>query len=197
MKKVIPEDSVLIPDQAERVFKGQIFDVYQWPQPFFDGSMGTFEMLKRPDTVSVIGLVEGDKILVIDDEQPYTGLRRSFPGGRVDETDESIIAAAQREMLEETGYSFKSWRLIKVWQPHTKLEWFVHILLAWGPAGKQAPRPDPGEKITVKELPFEDLKDLVINKSGYLGESTDIFENIDSSEQLLSLPEFPGQQVDL
>ena len=68
MKKVIPSDAVLVPNQAERVFKGMIFDVYQWPQKFFDGTEGTFEMLKRPDTVSVICVVD-DKILVIDDEQ--------------------------------------------------------------------------------------------------------------------------------
>jgi ADP-ribose pyrophosphatase len=195
MKKVISTDAVLIPDQAECVFKGQIFDVYQWKQPNFDGSEGTFEMLRRPDTVSVICLVDG-KILVIDDEQPHTGTRQSFPGGRVDESDADIIAAAKREVLEETGYSFQNWRLIKVWQPHTKLEWFVHLVLAWEPTGKQEPQLDPGEKITVKELPFNELKDLVINKSGYLGESIDIFEGMDSPEQLLALPEFNGETVD-
>jgi len=36
--------------QAQRVFKGIIFDVYQWKQKMFDGSQGIFEMLKRPDT---------------------------------------------------------------------------------------------------------------------------------------------------
>jgi ADP-ribose pyrophosphatase len=195
MKKVVPENSVLIPDQAERVFEGQIFDVYQWQQPFFDGSMGTFEMLKRPDTVSVICLVD-DKILVIDDEQPHTGTRQSFPGGRVDEEDQGIIAAAQREVREETGYSFKNWRLIKVWQPHTKLEWFVHIALAWEQSGKQDPQLDPGEKITLKKVTFDELKELVINKSGYLGESADIFKNLESPKQLLILPEFTGQEVD-
>src|SRR5664279_401756 len=119
MKKLIPEDSVLVPDQAERVFQGKIFDVYQWPQKLFDGSEYTFEMLKRVDTVSVICVVDG-KLLVIDDEQPHLGSRQSFPGGRVDNEDETIEAAAQREILEETGYSFKHWRLIKVSQPYRK-----------------------------------------------------------------------------
>ncbi len=36
-----------IPPNAKRVFKGIIFDVYQWQQKMFDGSKETFEMLKR------------------------------------------------------------------------------------------------------------------------------------------------------
>jgi len=32
MKKTIPADAVLVPDDAKRVFNGMIFDVYQWPQ---------------------------------------------------------------------------------------------------------------------------------------------------------------------
>jgi len=195
MKKLVPADAVLLPDNAARVFKGEIFDVYQWPQPLFDGSQATFEMLKRPDTVSVI-CVTGDTVLVLDDEQPHGGSRVSFPGGRVDETDSSIEAAAQREVLEETGYSFQNWRLIKAWQPHTKMEWFIYILLAWDVADRQVPHHDAGEKITVHEVSFDELKNLVINKSGYLGESTDIFEPLHSLSELLELPAFSGQTVD-
>lgn len=38
-----------IPPNAQRVFSGKIFDVYQWPQPLFDGSIATFEVAKRLD----------------------------------------------------------------------------------------------------------------------------------------------------
>jgi ADP-ribose pyrophosphatase len=195
MKKVIPENATILPDKAQPAFKGMIFDVYQWEQQLYDGSTHTFEMLKRPDTVSVIGVVD-DKILVIDDEQPHFGSRQSFPGGRVDDSDESIEAAARREMLEETGYSFKNWRLIKVMQPHRKIEWFVYLLLAWEVEARQEPALDPGEKIAVKAVHFNELKDLVLDKAGYLGESIDVFKNIDSADQLLALPEFKGQIVD-
>jgi len=195
MKKIIPEDSVLLPDQAERMFEGKIFDVYQWPQQLFDGSSHTFEMLKRPDTVTAICAVE-NKILVVNDEQPHLGARQSFPGGRVDKSDAGIEAAAQREILEETGYSFKNWRLIKVSQPYRKMEWFLYVLLAWDVAGQQPPNLDAGEKIDLKMLDFATLKNLVMKRTGYLGESVSIFENIDSLEGLLALPEFQGQTVD-
>lgn len=195
MKKVIPEDSVLVPDYAKRVFKGMIFDTYQWQQELFDGSEHTFEMLKRTDTVQVICVVD-DKIIVLEDEQPHLGTRESFPGGRVDDSDLSIQAAAQREMLEETGYSFKQWRLISVGQPYRKMEWFVYVLLAWDVIDQVPPKFDPGEKITLAKLEFADVKQKAPQRFGYLGGSFSIFKDIDSIEQLLDLPEFAGQTVD-
>lgn len=195
MKKVVPLDAVLIPEQAQLAFQGEIFSVYQWPQQMFDGSIETFEMLRRADTVTAVCVVD-DKVLVIDDEQPHTGSRKSLPGGRVDKTDENIVTAAKREVREETGYSFRNWRLIKVWQPHTKLEWFIHLLLAWDVESKGEPTLDAGEKIILEELPFDKVKELVINKSGYLGESTEIFKELSSLEELLTLPEFAGQTIE-
>lgn len=186
---------MLIPDEAERAFKGMIFDVYQWPQTLYDGSSHRFEMLKRPDTVTAICVVE-DKILVINDEQPHLGARQSFPGGRVDPEDESTEAAIQREVAEETGYSFNNWRLVKVSQPYRKMEWFVYVLLAWEVSGQQAPHLDAGEKITVQALPFNELKALVMKRVGYLGESGPLFEPLENLEQLLALPEFSGRNVD-
>lgn len=195
MKKVIPADSILIPDHAERVFQGKIFDVYQWPQPLFDGSEHIFEMLKRMDTVTAICVVD-DKILVIDDEQPHLGSRRSFPGGRVDETDLSVESAAQREIQEETGYSFKNWRLVKVSQPYSKMEWFVYVFLAWDVTEQQPPQLDAGEKIVLQALGFDAVKSLIMQKVGYLGESSTIFEPLETLEELLAVPEFSGISID-
>ncbi len=195
MKKVIPANSVLLPEAAKCVFEGEIFDVYQWPQQMYDGSSATFEMLKRPDTVSVIGVTD-NKILVIDDEQPHSGLRKSFPGGRVDPVDDSIVAAAQREVREETGYSFNNWRLIKVWQPYRKMEWFVHVLLAWDVVDKQSPTPDAGEKITVAKVSFEELRALIMGRVGYLGESEELLHRVANIDELLCIPEYLGQIVE-
>ena len=195
MNKIIPEDSVLLPDSAKLMFQGMIFDVYQWPQRLFDGSEHTFEMLKRPDTVSAICVVDG-KLVIIDDEQPHLGARQSFPGGRVDETDASIQSAAEREVREETGFSFRNWRLVKVWQPYRKMEWFIHVWLAWDVADRQAANLDAGEKIDLKLVDFETLKGLVMKRTGYLGDSVSIFEGLDNLDQLLAVPEFQGRTID-
>ncbi len=194
MKKVLPQNAVLIPDSAKKVFSGIIFDVYQWPQKMFDGSQATFEMLKRPDTVTVIPLV-GDKILTIKDEQPHSGARLSFPGGRVD-AEEDTLTAARREVKEETGYEFANWKLVNVTQPHTKLEWFIYFYVASGGHKTTGPKLDSGEKITLQELSFAEAKNFVVTKSGYLGESQEIFDRAESLKELLSLPEFKGQEIE-
>ena len=195
MKKQVPKDAVLIPDTAKRVFRGQIFDVYQWPQKMFDNSTQTFEMLRRPDTIAVIAVVE-DKILILDDEQPHTGLRKSLPTGRVDDQDTATLSAAKREVLEETGFEFSKWRLIEVTQPHSKLEWFIYFYISWAGQKTAEPHLDVGEKIKVEALPFVNVKKLVLDKAGYLGESLDIFEKVSDIEELLKLPQFDGVEID-
>lgn len=196
MKKIVPADSVLIPDNATLAFQGQIFGVYQWPQSLFDGSPATFEMLRRPDTVNVLAITDDHKILVLDDEQPHTGSRKCLPGGRVDPEDESIEAAAKRELLEETGYAFKNWRLIRVQQPHTKIEWFTCLLVAWGVESRQEPHLDAGEKITLSEVSFEELKTLSLNKSSFLNDLLSIIEDLKTVDDLVALPEFQGRTID-
>ncbi|QQS19696.1 NUDIX hydrolase [Candidatus Saccharibacteria bacterium] len=194
MVKVVPSDAVLIPEQAKCVFRGEIFDVYQWQQVLFDGSYATFEMLRRPDTASVMCIVDG-KVIVLDEEQPNSGKRRSFPGGRVESSDADIIAAAQREVLEETGYLFNSWRLVKVWQPIKKMEWFVHLVVAWDVSGQQEVHHDPGENIVAELLEFSEVKLLAANKVGFIGESADLLETVGSLEELTNLPTFSGKDL--
>lgn len=48
-KRTLPDNAIMIPEQAGCVFHGEIFDVYQWQQEMFDGSYERFEMLRRPD----------------------------------------------------------------------------------------------------------------------------------------------------
>ena len=88
-----------LPKNAERVFKGVIFDIYQWEQEMFDGSTETFERILRPDLVCLIATV-GDKIMVLDQEQPARPPFISLPGGRMDMEGETPLDTAKRELRE-------------------------------------------------------------------------------------------------
>lgn len=195
MKKLVPEDSVLIPEDATYAFGGKIFSVHEWKQQLYDGSTTTFEMLRRPDTTAAICIVD-DKIIVLDDEQPNRGTLKSFPGGRVDDTDESLVVAAQREVLEETGYEFDNWRLVEVEQPADKIEWFVHVFIAWNGRKVMEADPGPGEKVKLSLETFEATKQLVLSGSGHLKESRQFFEDTHSIEDILNLPEFIGIEIE-
>src|SRR3990167_7476624 len=120
-----------IPENAKRVFKGQIFDIYQWEQEMYDGSTHTFERLKRPDTVIVIPLTTDEKIIICDQEQPAREPFLSMIGGMIDEGEEPLTAA-KRELLEETGYEASEITLFDEFHPHIKLDWTVYTYLAKG-----------------------------------------------------------------
>ena len=195
MKKIVPADAILIPANAKRVFQGVIYDVYQWQQELFDGSEATFEMLRRPDTVSVICIVDG-KILVLNDEQPNRGVRLSFPGGRADVEGEDMLQAAQREVLEETGYTFSKWRLIRVGQPQHKLEWFIYLFIAWDVEEVKEPQPDAGERITPQLLPLQEVKRLVADERD-LREAEGLFEDMKDVSDILTLSEFQGKEIEV
>lgn len=194
MKRIVPENASLIPEQATRVFQGVIFDVYQWPQEMFDGTTETFEMLKRVDTLKVLAIVDG-KLVVLKEKQPKFGSFIDIPGGRHDHAEESNLSAAQREMLEETGMAFSDWRLIDVTQPFAKAEWFSYLYLATSPKRQAQPKLDAGEKIEVQLMDYEEYRDL--GKSGNLRWWPNILDNINSLEALQQLPEYKGREVEV
>lgn len=195
MKKVVPSGAKLVPDQAKLVFSGVIFDTYQWPQTLFDGSQATFEMLKRSDTVVIIP-IEKDSALVVENEQPGLNKHVTFPGGQVDSSDESTLAAAQRELLEETGYTYKDYKLIDIRQPYLKIEWFVYTYVAWNIASIGEPHPDPGEKTKARRVSLDQINDYIAKNEGYFREHLDLFRGLKSLDDLTSYPEQSGTLVE-
>jgi ADP-ribose pyrophosphatase len=196
MKKRIPEHSILVPKEAKRVFKGILFDVYQWPQKMYDGSTATFEMVKKLDYVQIVGIKDG-KIVTIRDEQPHRGMHIHFPGGRTDSHEESWLDAAKREMREETGLNFKNWRMIAVYQPVSIVEQFAVWFLATDFESEQPQKLDGGEKIEVELKSFEELRTMIFGTdSPTMSYAIPLFLRINSMQELLDLPEFAGKEID-
>ena len=195
MKKTVPPEAILVPDTATKVFSGKIFDVYQWPQTLFDGSTATFEMLKRPDTMQVIAIKDG-KIVMVRDEQPNRGRKLSFPGGRADE-DASWLDAAKRELLEETGLTFKTWKLLAAYQPMPKIEQFVAWFVATDFESEQPQKLDAGERIEVVELPFNEIRDIIFDSGNpTLSYAKSLFLDFKTLDDVLQASPFAGREID-
>ncbi|KXK25891.1 MAG: ADP-ribose pyrophosphatase [candidate division WS6 bacterium OLB20] len=143
------------PDAA-RVFDGVIFDVWQWQQQLYDGTKTTFELLKRDDTVLVVAVTEQKTILLLEQEQPGKKAFTGVPGGRVDE-GEDPLAAAKRELQEETGYTTDTWELWDAWQPLSKLDWAIYLFIARDVKLTDSQKLDSGEKISITELSYDDF----------------------------------------
>lgn len=148
-----------LPLNARMAFKGKIFEVWQWDQKMFDGSMEIFERLKRPNTAQVIATV-GDKILIQEQEQPdLPHPFASVPGGRCEE-GEDPLAAAKRELLEETGYISDDWFLWREENPVGKIIWTVYNYVARNCRYEKSPALDAGEKITTRLISFDEFLQL-------------------------------------
>jgi 8-oxo-dGTP pyrophosphatase MutT (NUDIX family) len=170
-----PQSKQPLPDHAKLVFKGKIFDVYQWEQEGYDGKVRIFEKVKRPDTVHVFAVTEQGRILILSEQQPGTEEYVTPPGGRVDEGEEPLVAA-KRELLEETGFEATDWGLLGAWYMHPKLEWVIWVFIARGARRVESFRLGTGdEKIVVKEVTFDELVDVVSTNTFYDRELRSMF----------------------
>jgi ADP-ribose pyrophosphatase len=187
VRTIIPNNAKLVPAEATCVFEGKIFSVWQWQQEMYDGSFETFEMLKRPDIVTVVA-VKGDRIIIVDQEQPTMKPFMDLPGGRHDIQNETELEAAKRELLEETGMSFKTWKLIEVRQFLPKIENFLYLFLATDFESQVEQNLDAGEKITVREVSFDEFGKLIASPK--FRTKPQLLNSIQSIDELLNLPEY-------
>ena len=80
------------------------------------------------------------------------------PGGMVD-AGETPLAAAQRELLEETGYGGGAWRNLGAVEPNPAIHpHLCHHFLAEGVERVRAPAPGLGEAIHVHLATLEELR---------------------------------------
>lgn len=154
-----PKSRQPLPEHAKCVFRGIMFDVYQWEQELYDGTKATFEKLKRPDTVVVFPVLPDGRILLTEQEQPGKEPFIGATGGRVDEGEE-ILSAARRELLEESGYEAEHYILWCAEQPASKIEWTVFVFIAKGLKKVADMNLDGGEKIILKPVTFDEFINL-------------------------------------
>ncbi len=188
MRTVIPKDAHLVPEYAERVFEGVIYDVYHWQQEMFDGSTEIFEMIKRPDSVRVF-VIEDNKILVQKQEQPFIGSFFSFPGGRHDVEGETEIKAVARELKEEAGLEMDTFTLIDVVQPHSYTDFLAYAFVATGIKKKVEPKLDAGEKIENVWMTLDEVQ-THMNEGLFRFDREKMFDGLIDADALLEVPEY-------
>jgi 8-oxo-dGTP pyrophosphatase MutT (NUDIX family) len=155
-----------IPKKANLVFQGVLFDVYQWKQKMYDGSIKTFERLKRADNVMICATTADQKILLISQTQPGRSNYWTLPGGSV-EKKETVLEAAKRELAEETGMCSDEWTLWLKYRFSSKIESTTYVFIAKNATNKDKINLDGGERIQAHLLDFEEFRKVSLSNNFY------------------------------
>lgn len=118
---------------------------------------GDFYVLKAPEWINVIPITTDNEVVLV--EQYRYGIEEptlEIPGGMVDQ-GESPDEAAERELLEETGYAAQKWlSLGKVSANPAIMSNYAHMYLAEGCQYQgEIDNTDEHERINVHLLPVE------------------------------------------
>lgn len=102
---------------SEDVFRGRLLHVKRDTVRLPDGSEATREYIVHPGAVMIMPrLADGKLLLERQFRYPHQQVFVEFPAGKID-AGEDPLATAQRELLEETGYTAARWAYVATLHP--------------------------------------------------------------------------------
>jgi ADP-ribose pyrophosphatase len=147
--------------RSKLIYKGPVFGVRRdWLiEP--GGVRATREVITHPGSVVVLPVFPDGRILLV---RQYRHATRQFlwelVAGRM-EAGENPRRGAARELIEETGYRAKSFRVfLDMFPTPGFLEERMYVLLAEGLTQGEA-QPEDDEKITSKAFPRAELERMI------------------------------------
>ena len=151
---------------SKLAYKGKVFSVITDTVEEPGGNINVRDVIRHNGSVVILAVDESenpnDPDIIF--ERQYRHAAGQFlielPAGRV-EPEEATLAAAKRELIEETGYRAKRWTLLTKYfaSPGFLGEWMQIYLARDIREGAAAPEPD--ENIEVFRLPLSEALALI------------------------------------
>lgn len=129
-----------------------------------------FVVSTTKESVAIIATTKDNRILVTEEyRHPVKSILLGCPGGLVEES-ETVLAAAKRELLEETGCTADCFELLGSCCPLPGiLAQKMAIVHARNVHVAKEPTPDANELIQCHFLPIDTLKEQILNKDAVDG----------------------------
>ena len=149
---------------SERVFDGKVWDIRR-DEFTFAGHTITREYLDHPGAVAVLAIDGQDRVLLINQYRHPVGLRDwELPAGLLDVAGEPPLAAARRELAEETDLVAEHWAELITF--HTSPGGSNETLRVYEARGimptEPFPRSEEEAEIVVRWVPIVEVVDAVL-----------------------------------
>ena len=157
---------------SEMIYQGRVFGLRRDEVLEPSGVRTTREVVTHPGSVVVLPVLPDGKIVMV---RQYRHATREYlwelVAGRK-EPEETPKQGAARELLEETGYRAKRFKIfLDVFPTPGFLEERMYLLLAEGLTAGEA-QPEEDEKIEVRAFKLKELKQII--KSGRMRDAKSI-----------------------
>ena len=127
------------------------------------GRQYPFYVLSTRDWTNMIALTPSQEVLLVSQfRHGSSEISLEIPGGAVDSRDAHPLQAAQRELLEETGYQAKEWFPLGKVRPNPAiLDNTCHFYLALGAEKVAELHLDEAEELECEKVELEKIPGLI------------------------------------
>lgn len=159
------DDSALVEVavKKETVYQGSFLHVCRDEVQLPNGASASREYVIHPGAVVIIPLFDDDTVLVERQYRyPVERIMTEFPAGKLD-PGEAPLRCAQRELLEETGYTAREWAYAG--HLHLAIAYSTEVIHIFFARGLQAGKAqlDADEFLEVRRVPAAELLQSALN----------------------------------